>query len=181
MSSFSTTSEYKPPDFWHFPPFFTVQPSVVTREKQMRLWRDIVLDYHRNTNTHTLSLSSFSLFENPFISRKLTDEGRRIVANYLISKGNAEWIDTSQTILRIIVKHPEELAEEIYKWWRDSGSAYGNIFTFYELHSGEEHQGSGFCGTDPDLIGRAAAILQLRGKCVILEGENGEEDGIKFL
>ena len=33
------------PDFYHFPPFFTIQPVLSTREKQLGQWRELILKY----------------------------------------------------------------------------------------------------------------------------------------
>ena len=33
------------PDFCHFPPFYTIQPVLVTREKQLAQWRELILKY----------------------------------------------------------------------------------------------------------------------------------------
>mmetsp|Transcript_2724 Transcript_2724/g.4207 ORF Transcript_2724/g.4207 Transcript_2724/m.4207 type:complete len:102 (+) Transcript_2724:423-728(+) len=35
----------KLPDFYYFPPFFTIQPVLSTREKQLGQWRELILKY----------------------------------------------------------------------------------------------------------------------------------------
>jgi hypothetical protein len=40
---------------------------------------------------------------------------------------------------------------------------------------------TGFSGCDPVLLRRALQVLQGQGKCVIIEGESRDEDGVKFL
>ncbi|EJK68321.1 hypothetical protein THAOC_10508, partial [Thalassiosira oceanica] len=35
------------PDFWYFPPFFTLQPVLATREKQLGQWRELILKYRK--------------------------------------------------------------------------------------------------------------------------------------
>ena len=39
----------KLPDFYHFPPFFTIQPVLSTREKQLGQWRELILKYRECT------------------------------------------------------------------------------------------------------------------------------------
>ena len=36
------------PEFYNFPPFFTIQPVLATREKQLALWRELILNYHNH-------------------------------------------------------------------------------------------------------------------------------------
>jgi ESCRT-II complex subunit VPS25 len=56
----------------------------------------------------------------------------------------------------------------------------GSVCTVYELHSGEDVNGMSFQGADEELLRRALAILEERGKCTIFKGDTSEEDGIKF-
>lgn len=54
----------------------------------------------------------------------------------------AEWDNTSHTKLRLLLKSPEFLANEIYSWASTEGFL-GNVFTIYELHSGEQYKNTG--------------------------------------
>lgn len=45
MSSAGGTEEL--PEFYHFPPFFTLQPVLETRKMQMKLWHDFILRWHQ--------------------------------------------------------------------------------------------------------------------------------------
>ena len=52
--------------------------------------------------------------------------------------GNAEWENgPSHKILRIILKAPEVLANEIYAWASDN-VLIGSVATIYELYAGED-------------------------------------------
>mmetsp|Transcript_17814 Transcript_17814/g.30376 ORF Transcript_17814/g.30376 Transcript_17814/m.30376 type:complete len:91 (+) Transcript_17814:389-661(+) len=58
-------------EFYNFPPFFTLQPVEQTQEKQLQLWRRLILDYFtKNTKENILTLASFDLFQNDQIQRK---------------------------------------------------------------------------------------------------------------
>lgn len=35
------------PEFYHFPPFFTLQPVLETRKMQLKLWHDFILKWHQ--------------------------------------------------------------------------------------------------------------------------------------
>ena len=142
-----------------------IQPVAATREKQLKLWRELILQYCIHNNLHSLVPSSFPFFKNSAIERELSVDNINVVVNYIIKsgtvmsilyfcrytklklntyfhKGNAEWEDHNHTSLRIIWKTPEALAGEVYQWALQQEVA-GTVFTLYELHSGEENQDSG--------------------------------------
>eukprot|EP00968_Pinguiococcus_pyrenoidosus_P026606 scaffold7114_cov264-Pinguiococcus_pyrenoidosus.AAC.10 len=85
------TSGAREAEFVHFPPFYTLQPVVGVRERQLRLWQDLVLKWHHEHNETFLSVNEWPLFQNPSIRRSLKAEDRQMVAQYLIRNGYAEW------------------------------------------------------------------------------------------
>ena len=83
MSSF----EFTPPEFWKFPPFFTLQPVEATRAKQLTLWKDLILKYHSERNIHTMTLVEFQYFENKAIGRRMNMSGITAIIESLILSG----------------------------------------------------------------------------------------------
>ncbi|DAZ93926.1 TPA: hypothetical protein N0F65_008869 [Lagenidium giganteum] len=151
------------PEYYDFPPFFTLQPVRATREKQLVLWKQLILEYHR---THSLPLFqpfTSPLFENVKISRKMDADGRAAVVEFLIRCGNGSWEDDTHTRCRIMWKKPSEWAAEIYDFAREHGMI-GNVFTVYELYAGEETQGSSIHGMEPWLLREALRVLESEGK-----------------
>ena len=60
-----------------FPPFYTLQPNLDSRKKQLEAWRTIVLDYCQKRSLSSLDLreaSNSKLFNNTAINRRLSDE-----------------------------------------------------------------------------------------------------------
>lgn len=151
-----------------------------TREKQLKLWRELIIDYCMFSHSFSIVPTHFPYFKNADIDRQLSAKGIDAVVESLIRAGNAEWEDGLRTNLRIMWKSPAVLAAEIYAWATTS-EIVGTVFTIYELHSGEDNQDSGFHGTDPVLVRRAVELLQNEKKCVIIAGSTREEDGVKFL
>ena len=86
MSSF----DFNPPEFWNFPPFFTLQPVEATRMKQLSLWKDLILKYHMERNIHSMTLAEFSYFENKQINRKMDMKGIHAIIESLISSGTLQ-------------------------------------------------------------------------------------------
>ena len=189
MAAFQNGQEWKAPPFYGFKPFFTLQPVAATREKQLKLWRDLIVDYHRSMRRYRMAdPTKFELFRNQDIDRQLNLEGIKSVIASLIESGLAEWEDQSANeednsgALLIMFKRSETLASEIYEWATNE-NLIGNVATIYEMTADEDEHGSEspFKGTELPVLKKALAVLQAGGKCVVIEGASPEEDGVKFL
>ena len=53
-----------------FVPLFTIQKHADVRARQMDVWQQIILNYHRTTKNSVLELSNAPYFRNDTISRK---------------------------------------------------------------------------------------------------------------
>ena len=168
------------PDFYHFPPFFTIQPVLSTREKQLGQWRELLLQYHTQLKIKTLIIHECPLWHNITINRQLSTDEIHMVIEDFVNSGHGEYEDTNtKTRIRIIWRRPEQLASDIYDWATANGYI-NSICTLYELHSGEDVHGMSFQGVDEELLRRALGVLESMGKCAVFKGESSEEDGIKF-
>ncbi|GMH74998.1 hypothetical protein TL16_g06618, partial [Triparma laevis f. inornata] len=156
-----------------------LQPVSATRQKQLALWRDLILKYHTTQKQNTLVLHECKLWKNEEIGRELVRENIRVICDDFVENGNGEWEDEGKTRLRILWKKPEELAGDLLAWATRSGFI-GQVCTLYELSSGEDSEGASFQGADEELIRRALAILEDRGQVAIFKGDTSEEDGVKF-
>ncbi len=133
----------------------------------MNCWSSLILQYCASVNQTRLDPTSFHLFRNDAIDRRLSLEGVQAVTKHLIKLGNAEWEDSTKAFLTIILKSRETLAGEIYLW-ATQNSFLGTVFTIYELHSSEDHQDSGFFGVNASEIRRALEILERTRKVFII-------------
>jgi hypothetical protein len=90
MSSFKVDDgdSYAAPEFRSFRPLFTLQPVLETREKQLKMWRDIMMDYCTKKEIKRIIPSACSLFTNESIERRLSSEGISAVVEYLLKEGN---------------------------------------------------------------------------------------------
>jgi ESCRT-II complex subunit VPS25 len=165
-----------------------------SREKQLALWRELILTYHTAHKIKTLVLHDCPLWENRNINRRLSPDEIQSVVEDFCQHGHGEWLDDEsssssnnnsgnknrrKTACRILWRKPEQLATDIYEWAQHNGHVNA-VCTIYELHSGEDVHGMSFQGADEELLRRALHILQERGKCTIFKGESSSEDGIKF-
>ncbi|KAI5436858.1 Vacuolar protein-sorting-associated protein 25, variant 4 [Lathyrus oleraceus] len=91
--------EFKLPNFFNYPPYFTLQPVRDTREKQIQLWKELIIDYCKTQKIFVIGIEDeFPLFTNTVIenfdsARSLTHEAREALLSALVSEGRAEWMD----------------------------------------------------------------------------------------
>ena len=184
ISTTTTTKTYRRnqqmPEFYSFPPFFTLQPVLSSRQKQLALWRELILRYHTEHRLAQLVVHDCPLWKNDALPRQLSLADVRAVMDDFVAHGHGEWQDEStKTVCRILWRKPDQLAADIYAWAQQNG-LINAVCTVYELHSGEDVHGMSFQGVDEELLRRALGILEQQGKCAIFKGDTSEEDGIKF-
>ncbi|SMQ46885.1 unnamed protein product [Zymoseptoria tritici ST99CH_1A5] len=198
ISGPSMASEQKPvdsgaPDTTDFasikkyPPFYTLQPNLTTRARQLELWSSIITSYCAQQRIFRLSLSSppADLFGNASIKRSLKSADVRTVLDYMSKPENGpriEWIPSTgrgeqSSTCYIYWKTPAEWADTIYSWIDDTGQK-GTVLTIYELREGDAVQGKEWKDIDETLLRKVLAVLVKRGKGQIFGQE--ESAGIKF-
>ena len=172
---------FKLPILYSFPPFFTLQPVDSTRIKQLKEWKEIILNYCISTKTSIFSINEWPYWENKEINRKLSPDDIQLVINYLLNEHVCEYLDNSKSKVKVFWKTPLEWGDSIYKFVSDAGKM-NTIFTLYELHSGMDTYNESFHGLDSSIIYSALLTLQSSNRVEIYKGNNAtiDEYGIKF-
>uniref|UniRef100_A0A674D4S0 Vacuolar protein-sorting-associated protein 25 n=1 Tax=Salmo trutta TaxID=8032 RepID=A0A674D4S0_SALTR len=155
---------------YNFPPFFTLQPNVDTRQKQLAAWCFLALSYCRHHKLYTLDIMEVQecpVFNHKNIDRKLSTEAILIVFEELRKKGNLEWLDKNKTQCLVMWRRPEEWGKLIYQWV--SRSAMVNSCNTFppEFHGLEEW-----------MLIRSLQALQTDGKAEVITMDDGK--GVKF-
>nr|XP_022320981.1 vacuolar protein-sorting-associated protein 25-like [Crassostrea virginica] len=144
-------AEFEWPWQYNFPPFFTIQPNLDTRKKQMEAWCALVLDYHRNNKSYSIDVTEIQaspLFYNKKLNRKLSVDGIYSVLEELRKQGHIEWKDPKTKKQGLLMwRTPEEWGKLIYSWV-SSKSLHNSVCTLYELAEGEDSQGTEFHGLE---------------------------------
>lgn len=173
-------ADLKLPDFFNYPPYFTLQPVRDTREKQVQVWKELILNYCKHHKIFIISLEEeFPLFSNPAIDRKLSYEAKKVFLSALVSEGRAEWLDKGQKKCLILWRRIQDWAEYILKFVHENGLEDG-VMTLEEIRAGVESRGTELAGIDRILLIRALKLLEQRGKAVIFKGTSTDDEGVKF-
>ncbi|GMJ16041.1 hypothetical protein like AT4G19003 [Hibiscus trionum] len=163
--------DFKLPHFFNYPPYFTLQPVRETREKQVQLWKELILDYCRTQKIFVIKLEEeFPLFSNSVIERTLSHEAREALLSALVAEGRAEWLDKGRRNC-LILWHRIQV---IVNFVKDNGFE-DSVMTVEEIRSGIESR-----GTYRTILMRALKLLEQKGKLGIFKGTSTDDEGVKF-
>ncbi|KAK4560594.1 hypothetical protein LTR86_005791 [Recurvomyces mirabilis] len=187
INSTTTNNSFPFPTYTTFPPFYTLQPNLQTRARQLELWSTLLTTYCAYHHLFRLTLSTLpaDLFSNPTIHRSLKPSDIRLVLDHLSkpeSGPRVEWLapsskgETSSTCL-VYWKSLSEWADLIYGWVDETGQK-GAVLTIYELREGEGVGGREWVGMDEVFLRKVLGVLVKRGKAQVFGLE--ESAGVKF-
>ena len=161
-----------------FPPFYTKQPNLETWQKQLELWTSFILDYSRVNRIYTLRCKHQEVpFYNPDINRSLPIDAIRTVLEQLVAIKRGSWDKTKESC-KVYWNTPNEWAEMIYNWAKDTGKI-GTVCTLFELLQGDDVQSQEFCGLDEDIAKLALSALEKDKKATVFESTD-KSIGVKF-
>lgn len=172
--------DFKLPQFFNYPPYFTLQPVRDTREKQVQLWKELILDYCRTQKIFVIGLEEeFPLFSNHLIERSLSNEAREAFLSALVSEGRAEWLDRGHRKCLILWHRIQDWADILLHFVRDNGFE-DSVMTVEEIRTGVESRGTELHGIDHTILMRALKLLEHKGKLAIFKGTSADDEGVKF-
>ncbi|CAE1331094.1 VPS25 [Acanthosepion pharaonis] len=173
-------AEFEWPWQYNFPPFFTIQPNIDTRKKQLEAWCFLIHDYCKHHKLYSLDVTeiqSSDLFYNKKINRKLSSDSLLTVLDELKKKGHLEWADKSKRQFTIVWRTQEEWGKLIYKYVVYNGLT-DTVCTLYELTEGEDTVDREFHGLERPLLVKALKTLENEGKAELINIDGNE--GVKF-
>ncbi|KAH0941346.1 hypothetical protein HID58_000983 [Brassica napus] len=172
--------DFKLPQFFNYPPYFTLQPVRDTREKQIQLWKELILDYCKSQKVFLIGVEEdFPLFSNSAIDRTLSHEAREIFLSAIVGEGRAEWLDKGHRKCLILWHRIQDWADIILKFVRENGLE-DSVMTVEEIRSGTESLGTELEGIDRTILMRALKLLENKGKLALFKGTSADDEGVKF-
>ncbi|PKA57801.1 Vacuolar protein sorting-associated protein 25 [Apostasia shenzhenica] len=172
--------DFRLPHFFNYPPYFTLQPVRETREKQVQLWKELILVYCRSQKIFSVGLEEdFPLFSNPAIERCLSHESKVVFLSALVSEGRAEWMDKSHKKCLVLWLSIQDWADYIINFVKENGLEDG-VMTVEDIRSGIETRGTELAGIDRGVLMRALKLLEQKGKAAIFKGSSTDDEGVKF-
>uniref|UniRef100_A0A0G4H8T3 Vacuolar protein-sorting-associated protein 25 n=1 Tax=Chromera velia CCMP2878 TaxID=1169474 RepID=A0A0G4H8T3_9ALVE len=172
------------PEFYDFPPFFTIQPNDATRAQQLALWSSFICSYTKAKRQFFLDVSeearNSELFHNNKIKRKLTIGALRTILEHLVAQGLGRWANSEKSRMTVFWKTAAEWGAEIYSWVVAEGRL-NSVETVFALREGDDTQATEFHGVPYEVMIAALETLESSGKAKIFKGTTSDQDGVKFL
>ncbi len=201
ISTPSQTTQYTPstaptantflfPPYTQFPPFYTLQPNLQTRVRQLELWSALLTSYFKFNTLFRLNLSSPppDLFTNAALNRSLKPSDQRILLDHLSKPENGSVVE----YIPPTSKGKGEQSTACYVWWRsaqewanllaswvDETGQEGTVLTLYELREGDAVRGKEWREMDEGMLRKVLGVLVKRGKAQVF-GQDGGGEGVKF-
>ena len=177
------------PTYTTFPPFYTLQPNLTTRARQLSLWSQLILSYAAHYRLFRLSLSSPppDLFANQSIHRGLSEPDIRAVLDHMalpLNGSRVEWIPAAggsrgerSASCWVYWRTLAEWADLIYGWVDETGQK-GSVLTVYELREGEAVGAKEWVGMEEEMLKKVLGVLVKKGRAQIFGQDEGA--GVKF-
>nr|POE47753.1 vacuolar protein-sorting-associated protein 25 [Quercus suber] len=184
----SNSSVFQKPAYTAFPAFYTLQPNLTTRTRQLELWSLYITHYCSWHKVFRLSITSppSQLTTNPSPPRALKQADFRTILEHLSTSagGNIiEWLPSAgskgeqATACWVWWRSAAEWAERVYEWVDGTGQK-GAVLTVYELRESDAVRGQGWTEMDEEMFRKVLGVLVKRGKAQVFGADEGS--GVKF-
>jgi ESCRT-II complex subunit VPS25 len=179
----NTSTNYKFPEYFDWPFFFTIQKHAETRMKQLSMWADLILNFCKENKIWRLSKSQFFnyLGKNTKVNRKLSNDAVNLIFDFFVQKQLGMYINISnKDEIFVLWKSITEWEEFIYS----AAAKHHRIETIETLEyiaNDEDNMSEEFYGIDKDLLVLILQKLEKNKKCMLLVDDNNRYVGVKFL
>lgn len=176
---------FKFPPCWEYPPFWTIQTNPEEKDKQLRLWSNVICAYVKYRGDFVVNVTSLKLIcKNDKLNRALSESDLMTIANYMVKSDRAMWDSESKASLRIFWRTVREWGNILHGWAKRCGIS--NVQTVADIRDREEWADEKFHGLDAQIILLAGKLLESENKAKIIVQDQGaktnlDEHGIKFL
>ena len=174
---------YKFPEYYRWPFFFTLQRHPETRKKQIEMWIKLIIQFCKDNKVWRLSKSEFyeNIGKNPNIRRKLNNEAVDLIFNSLVSEKKAMYVNPKILDDIFILWKSYEEWEKILTDAAMTRQSIEKIETLDFITEDEENAAEEYYHMDRDLLIRILKDMENKGKCGLLKDENGSYIAVKFL
>ena len=160
---------YKFPEYYSWPFFFTLQKHSETRKKQLLMWTELILNFCKDNKVWRLSKSIFyeNLGKNPKINRKISLDSIETIFAFMIEKKNAMYVKpNSKDEIFVLWKTVAEWEEFIHQSAVNRHSIEKLETLEYITHD-EDNKNEEYYQMDNELLIMILQHLEAAGKCTV--------------
>ena len=126
---------FEMPEYHTWPFFYTVQKNVDTKERQMKMWSDLICAYAKFKGVYQMSLGELyasPICQNSTINRRLSMDSLKKVCLWMQQNKFGEFTAESQEAIFVYWRSLQEIADAIHRW-ADSTGRMGSVETVLDL------------------------------------------------
>ena len=141
-----TTGSFSFPEYHAWPFFYTIQKNADTRDRQMKMWSDLIVSYSKSKAVYSISLGELhnsALCVNQKINRRLAHDDLQQVCDWMQSNGFGEYTSPAKEKIFVFWEPIQKIADAIHKW-ADSTGRIGSVETILDLCDDEANTGEIF-------------------------------------
>ena len=175
-------TQFQLPEYHSWPFFYTIQKNVDTRERQLKMWSDLILGYCQSQGSYSIGVQELyasALCNNTSINRKLSIESVMQVCEWMHANKFGEWASESKDRIFVYWKSIQEVAAAIHKW-ADTTGRINSVEVILDLTDDEMNKNEMFYKMPVEIVLRACISLQEVGKAQVFYSDNTDTHGVKF-
>mmetsp|Transcript_16801 Transcript_16801/g.21257 ORF Transcript_16801/g.21257 Transcript_16801/m.21257 type:complete len:143 (-) Transcript_16801:189-617(-) len=123
------------PEYHAWPFFYTIQKNIDTRERQMKMWSDLILAFCKFKGVYQISLGELygsDICNNAGINRRLSMDNLTRVAEWMQTNKFGEFTAESKESIFVYWRSLQEIAQAIHRW-ADSTGRIGSVEVILDL------------------------------------------------
>ncbi|CDW78292.1 UNKNOWN [Stylonychia lemnae] len=146
-----------------------IQLNYDTRERQMKMWSDLILAYSKSKGLYSISLGELynsPITQNSEINRRLSMDSILQVSEWMTKNKFADFASASKEKIFVYWRSVQEVAEAIFKW-ADKNAKIGSVETLVDICEDGESKGEIFHRMPIEIVLKACQALQEVGKAEV--------------
>ena len=153
-----------------------------TRERQCKMWTDVILAYCKSKGLYSISLGELyasEICQNQSINRKLSMESLTQICDWMEANKFGEYTSQSKERVFVYWRSIQELAQAIHNW-ADTTGRIGSVETVLDVCDDSDNKKEIFYKVPVEIVLKACAALQEVGKAQVFYSDNTDTHGVKF-
>ena len=153
-----------------------------TRERQCKMWTDVILAYCKSKGLYSISLGELyasEICQNQSINRKLSMESLTQICDWMEANKFGEYTSQSKERVFVYWRSIQELAQAIHNW-ADTTGRIGSVETGLDVCDDSDNKKEIFYKVPVEIVLKACAALQEVGKAQVFYSDNTDTHGVKF-
>lgn len=153
-----------------------------TRERQCKMWTDVILAYCKSKGLYSISLGELyasEICQNQSINRKLSMDSLTQICDWMEANKFGEYTSQSKERVFVYWRSIQELAQAIHNW-ADTTGRIGSVETVLDVCDDSDNKKEIFYKVPVEIVLKACAALQEVGKAQVFYSDNTDTHGVKF-